>query len=707
MALEFNGTSSRVVYSNVGNLNAGAKSILLDFFLPGSAFQINNDFFSATRNSGQDTFQNFLLQLSDEGGTNNSVRAAHFGAVTGQAYTASDVLTVGQWNRIVWTCSDCSAPSVLNTKIYVNGVSQAIFGGSTGSNLGATNGDVCIGNRAHLDRGINGQIARFALVDRVADESEVSQFELGLPPDAIFSNNDFLLKPTTTYLSNWNSVIGGNTNTASLSNVNQALDPTYGLASTSTRLTSLRQTISVTNSTPSGQSVLSGQSSLSVPAQLLTSTVVPPVADVGVSGEFDGATLDAGASSVQLSGLDATVTLVPRKFPYRNAGNDWLTVQALVSGVNSVNSIEFRLSETDFDFDQKFTPETKLWWRPVLGSKEEWTLFDNNVLANGTLSASNNSSFSTPDIYVADQPGYYYGDVVNDIGEWLSSPFVTPTSGAETDGSISTLTSIEDENGRISGPLKQHALRIADDSVLVHPKIGAKLRILAFANVHSGEMVAKWAVKGFVDWLIGSSNEAADVRRNFEVFVVWVNSTGLFLGHPVGSEFTGTFAHKNLNRDWGDFDLEASRNVRNWITSDLNNELDFIIDFHNLTWSTDDRIFRDPTSVAIEFSDAVDARYSGNITQQENTAPSGFTTYYYKINHGIEGATLEPRRGSNSLSNYQQFGSAVGAALQDMLESGAFGRFTRSSTQLPYPGMFGRVSVVGFTTVRSVITAVW
>lgn len=707
MALQFDGASSRVVYGNIGNLNSGAKSILLDFFLPGSAFQTNNDFFSATRNSGADTFQNFLLQLSNEGGTNNSVRAAHFGAVTGQAYTTSDVLTVGQWNRIVWTCSDCAAPSVLNTKIYINGVSQAIFGGSTGANLGATNGDVCVGNRAHLDRGINGQIARFALIGRVADEVEIAKFELGLQPDEIFSIGDFLLKPITTYLSNWDSVVGGSTNSASLFNTTQVLDPIYGLASASTPLSTVGQTVLVTKSNPPGLNALVGQANLTVAGKSLVSTVVLSPINVEVIGDFDGGTVDEGASVVELSGMDAIVTLVPRKFPYRDSGNDWLTLQARINGVDNVNSIQFRLSELDFDLSQKFTSETKLWWRSAFGAKEDWALFENNTLANGILTASNNSDFSAADIYVSDQPGYYYTDIVNDVNEWLNSPWVMRPSGADVNAAISTLNSVADENGRFSSPLKQHAVRIADNAPPAYPELNSKLRILVFANIHSGEMIAKWAVKGFIDWLIGASNKAADVRQNFEIFVVWVNSTGLFLGHPVGSELIGPFANKNVNRDWGDFDLEVTRKIRDWITSYLDNNVAYIIDFHNLTWSSDDRIFRDPTNISIAFSNAVDANYSGNITQQGNTATSGFTTYYYKSSYGVEGATLEPRRGTNNLATYQQFGAAAAESLQDMLTEGAFGQFARGSARLPHINTSLMTSTSVVKAVRVVSLILW
>lgn len=707
MALEFNGSSSRVVYNNIGNLNSGAKSILLDFFLPGSDFQPNNDFFSATRNSGTDTFQNFLLQLSDEGGTNNSVRAAHFGSVTGQAYTSSDVLTVGQWNRIVWTCSDCATPSVLNTKIYVNGLSQAIFGGSTGAGLGVTNGDVCIGNRAHLDRGIKGRIARFAVIDRVANEIEIERFELGLKLEDIFAINDFLLKPDTEFLANWDSVINNNTNSAFRSGTIQVQDPTYGLASLTTPLSVTQQSALAEKSATPIQGALVGQTDLAALEQRSSVVVVPTAANIGIAGDFDGGTVDDIASSIELSSMGAVITLTPRKFPYRDARDNWLTMQARITGIESPDSIQFQLSDSDFDLGQKFTSETKLWWRPVSSTKDEWVLFENNVLENGVITASNNTNFNTAEIYVADQPGYYYGDIVSDVEAWLAHPYVTPPMGAGIDGSISTLTSVTDENGRSSGQLKQHAIRITDEVSPSHPELNRKLRVLVFANIHSGEMVGKWAVKGFVDWLIGNSNKASKTRENFEVFVVWVNSTGLFLGHPVGSEITGVFANKNVNRDWGDFDLEVTKRVRDWVTLNLENDISYIIDFHNLTWSIDDRIFREPTKVSLAFSDALDANYSGGVTQQLNSATSGFTTFYYRSNYGIEGATLEPRRGTNSLANYKAFGAAAGQALQDVLDNGAFGRFASVNSDPLGWKSNAYVSVENTKEIKRVISELW
>ena len=685
MALGFDVASARVVYENIGNFNSGAKSILLDFFLPSNALQANNDFFSATRNPGNDTFQNFLLQLSDEGGTHNSVRSAHFGGSTGQAYTSSNVLSVGEWNRVVWTCSNCEAPSTLNTKIYVNAVSQSIFGGSTGASLGATNGDVCIGNRAHLDRGINGQIARFAIVNRVVSEAEIALFELGVKPSEIFSDLDLLLKPNTYYLDNWGSNIGGVSKSATLTNVSQVQDPTYGITSAQTELSVSSQYVSASNSVSQTSNSLVGNAALPYPTPSLSVAVAAVSNSILVVGEFDGGTVDAIATSIESEPVDTVVNFVPRKFAYRDSSHDWLTLQARVDNVNSVSSLKFKLSDVDFDLGQSFTAETKLWWRPVNGTKEDWVTFENHSLSGGVVTASNSSAFGVASIYVGDQPGYFYSDIVSDVSNWLASPFITAPSGASADGSISELTSISDENGRFSGPLKQHAIRIGSAEPPSFPELSNKIRVLAFANIHSGEMVSKWATKGFIDWLIGTSVKASSVRKNFEVFVVWVNATGLFLGHPVSPEFVGLNGNKNLNRDWGEFELEASRTVRDWVSINLGNDFDFLVDFHNLTWGATDKIFRDPNPLSVAFSDNVDANYNGSIVQQGNTAPSGFTTHYYRNNYGIYGATLEPRRGSNDLSNYQHFGAAAGEAFHDMLIGGAFGRFStiRSSSDLP------------------------
>ncbi len=685
MALQFDVASARVVYANIGNFNSGAKSILLDFFFPSNALQANNDFFSATRNPGNDTFQNFLLQLSDEGGTHNSVRSAHFGGTTGQAYTSSDVLSAGEWNRVVWTCSNCAAPSTLNTKIYVNAVSQSIFGGSTGASLGATNGDVCIGNRAHLDRGINGQIARFAIVNRVVSEAEVALFELGLKPDEIFSDLDLLLKPYTYYLDNWDSNIGGVSKTATLTNVSQVQDPTYGVVSAYSEFSVSNQYSSASNSVSQTSNNIIGNAALPYPNSSLSVAVDPASNSLVVGGDFDGGTVDATATTIESVSVDTVINFAPRKFSYRDASLDWLTLQARVDNVNSVNSVKFKLSEVDFDQNQNFTAETKLWWRPVNGTKEDWVTFENHSLSSGVVTASNSSSFSDSSIYVGDQPGYFYSDIVSDVNGWLASPFITVPSGASADGSIVELTSVSDENGRFSGSLKQHAIRVGSTELPDFPELSKKIRVLAFANIHSGEMVSKWAAKGFIDWLVGTSEKASSVRKNFEVFVVWVNATGLFLGHPVSSEFVGLNGNKNLNRDWGEFELEASRTVRDWVSINLGNDFDFLVDFHNLTWGATDKIFRDPNALSVAFSDSVNANYNGTIVQQDNTAPNGFTTHYYRNNYGIYGATLEPRRGTNDLSVYQHFGAAAGAAFHDMLTGGAFGRFSTIESSLDLP----------------------
>ncbi len=696
MALDFSSPSSRVVYSNIGNLNAGAKSILLDFFMPSNALQANNDFFSATRNAGNDTFQNFLLQLSDEGGTVNSIRSAHFGSATGQAYTASNVLTAGEWSRIVWTCSDCATPSPSNTKIYVNAVSQPVFGGSSGSGLGATNGDICIGNRAHLDRGVKGQIARFAVLDRVASESEVQEFEAGLKPIEIFSETELLLAPKTYFLESWASETNGNLNAAALSNVTHISDPTYGVASVRGNSVVFTQNGSVSNSSVGLEGSLVGSVENPIVSQKSIVSNQVSSSPIRVVGDFDGGTVNEHLSEISFQANQTDVTLIPRKFTYRDSSADWLTVQALVKNVGGAGTVRFKVSETDFDLSQRFTSETKLWWRPTSGTKDDWSLFDHNVLVNGTVTSYNSSSFDVPDILVGDQPGYYYEDIAADVSKWLQSPHVASPLGADADGSISILSSVEDENGRLSGALKQYALRVSDVQGPSHPGLNKKIKILVFANVHPGEMVAKWSVKGFIDWLISSSSDATSARRNFEVYVVWVNSSGLFLGHPVGSVFVGPQAHKNLNRDWGDFDLEATRQVRDWVSQHVAENLQYVIDFHNLTWSNVDKIFRDPSSISIAFSNAVDAHYLDPIAQQNNTAPSGFTTHYFKNQYGVDGATLEPRRGSNNLAAYQNFGEAVGRGLTHMLSSGAFGHFGVSSTQL----RSSRVSLLASADVR-------
>lgn len=707
MALSFSNSSARVVYSNIGNMNFGAKSILLDFFMPSNALQANSDFFSATRNSGNDTFQNFLLQLSDEGGTINSVRAAHFGSVTGHAYTASNVLSVGQWNRIVWTCSNCAEPSPVNTKIYVNAISQENLGGSVGSNIGLTNGDVCIGNRAHLDRGIDGQIARFAVVNRVATENEIQKFEVGLKPSEIFPSGNLLLAPKTLFFENWESEISGAVNAAVLSNVTHVQDPTYGIVSVANALNRFSQRAVAQQSGASTQRVLQGITVLHRINQSAVTNVQVSGFPLEVVGNFDGGTVDSAATLIVPQAAETSVTLVPRKFAYRDTSRDWLTIQARVNNVGGAGPIKFLLAETDFDLDQRFTSETKLWWRPVSSTKNDWALFEHNILTNGVLSAYNSSEFNTSDIFVGDQPGYYYGEIVDDVSNWLSSPYVTSPQGADISGAVSTLSSTSDEFGRFSGELNQHAIKISDAHVPEHPELKNKIRILIFANIHPGEMVAKWAVKGFVDWLIGGSAEASSTRKNFEIFIVWVNATGLFLGHPVGSELTGPYSNKNLNRDWGDFNLEATRKARDWIAGNIGSDIAYVIDFHNLTWGNSDGIFRDPTSLSLAFCDAVDLHYSGSIVQQANTASAGFTTFYYKSTYGIDGATLEPRRGSNDLTSYQEFGRAVGHALQHMLNTGAFGRFGTVSVRLPSPNISSSICLTQKSNRAKISPVLW
>ncbi len=685
MALDFSSPSARVVYSNIGNLNTGTKSILLDFYMPSSTLQANNDLFSATRNAGSDTFQNFILQLSDEGGTVNSIRSAHFGSATGQAYTASNVLSAGHWNRIVWTCSNCAAPSPLNTKIYVNSISLPILGGSLGNNLGSTAGDICIGNRAHLDRGVNGQIARFAIVNRIADEDEIQKFEDGLKPTDIFAEADLLLAPSTDFQENWHSHLGGTSNMATLSSVVHVVDPTYGISMVASSMSALSQNSYIENDSGPLPGALNGVSKLPKYIQVSHAENQQSTLTVQVVGSFDGATVSEELSTISVSSNQTEVYLVPRKFAYRDTTRDWLTIQARVNNVDGSSVKKFKVSESDFDLNQNFTLDTKLWWRPVSGTKDDWTLFDNNLLENGVITSYNSTPFGVSDILVGDQPGYYYNDIVSDVSDWLLSPYVTNPHGADENGVISTLTNIQDENGRSSGSLNQYAIRISDTQPPIHPSLNAKIKLLIFANIHSGEMVAKWAVKGLVEWLIGNDINASDVRKNFEIYIVWVNSTGLYLGHPVGSEFTGLNADKNLNRDWGDFELEATRKVRDWASGIDPRDLRFVIDFHNLTWSSSDKIFRDPTPISISFCDSVDLHYSNSITQQNNTASSGFTTFYYKNQYNVEGATLEPRRGTNSIAVYEQFGQAVARGLNTMLANEAFGRFGEATNELHPP----------------------
>lgn len=258
-----------------------------------------------------------------------------------------------------------------------------------------------------------------------------------------------------------------------------------------------------------------------VVASLSLGIAAPALAVVTLDGNFDHASL----KSYTVTGAAATptVNLVGRDNYFGSSQWRWLNFNALgVAGTRPTFSISQNFAGGATELDGH-----KMVWST---DGTNWNFFDNNARSGGLYQFSNNSSFSSPNVYVAYAQSYSYGMSVAHTQSVLATPWATPTVSGDANGIIGQSAGGTDDMGRVVTPKNIYAYRITNPAT-DHPT-RAKKKIVISTGLHANEVLGTQTYQGLVDFLVSNDPRAVVLRGVAEFYCYpTLNPDGRFAGN--------------------------------------------------------------------------------------------------------------------------------------------------------------------------------
>ncbi len=255
--------------------------------------------------------------------------------------------------------------------------------------------------------------------------------------------------------------------------------------------------------------------SLAAMALVCCSATHPAYAQLNLFGNFDHGSLQSWSGDLN------TIQLVGRENHPTTSGWRWMYFQA--TGVNG--------AQPNFSINQSFAGgNSALNNHEMVYSydNENWLFFDNNQRSGTLYSFSNNSTFTSDEVYVAYAQPYSYGRSATHTAQVLASPWAQPTSSGDTNGVIGKTPLAIDDLGRLVPQKDIFAYRITNPAT---DSATPKRKVVITTGVHAGEVLGTHTFQGLVDWLISDDSRAARLRDDVEFFAYpTMNAAGRFAG---------------------------------------------------------------------------------------------------------------------------------------------------------------------------------
>lgn len=410
-----------------------------------------------------------------------------------------------------------------------------------------------------------------------------------------------------------------------------------------------------------------------------------------IQDDYERSSVNLAASSVAGDGDSAVITIRPRvqESEVKSSLTAWLEPSARVVGVNGVRpTLRFSgYAATWSDGTYHGTP-----WgtgrRPMFSyDRLTWTYFDTQTINSTYIEFRHNTAFTSDTVYISRERQVS----VTQTGEWLDSlaaahpTLIGPTTSAAA--FTPTLTawpaqqfisneysSQTNELGATIPATPFYAAEINDTSLV--PDSGAKRVAVITSGVHAGEDTGNWAMMRAVEYLLGSSAEAQNIRRNFRILLYpMVNAPGRHGGGWRGSFTQGTSGADDANRHFNETGsaLEIVDKPKAALTTDRAGVVPaFMIDWHGAfeqPWG-----YFSGSNALVDFASRISTAFGSTLT---NMGPlsSGAVTEYGRNTLGCRLAiTIE--FGNNvtvSDAQYESFAVATAEALDGLIADDFFG----------------------------------
>lgn len=384
---------------------------------------------------------------------------------------------------------------------------------------------------------------------------------------------------------------------------------------------------------------------------------------VTLNANFDHASL----KSYTVSGAAATptVSLVGRDNYFGSGSWRWMFFNA--AGVQSVRPT-FSISDNFAGGASALNNHAMVYSY----DGQNWNFFDNNARSGGQYRFSNNTNFTSPNVYVAYAPQYSYGMSVAHSQAVIASPWATPTASGDANGVIGQSSGGTDDLGRTVTPKDIYAYRITNPAS-DHPT-RAKRKIVISTGLHAGEVLGTHTYQGLVDFLVSDDPHAVVLRGVAEFYCYpLMNPDGRFAGNNRATvqdpnvEPNGQW-HSNL---WGNNKEILENGTAMIADTDVTPgaNVDVYIDFHSTIPSSpgDDFGF-----IEFEQGDQLTPFWTNlrqiqpNILQEDSTGSSWTSANFAEAFLGAQvDITFETQFGTRRpVSYYQNMGRNFGLAFE-------------------------------------------
>lgn len=332
-------------------------------------------------------------------------------------------------------------------------------------------------------------------------------------------------------------------------------------------------------------------------AQFTTSTA--PL-EITIRDDYERSSVNLSGSSVSGLGDDAIVTIKPRLQKSEIVGGQsrWFEPSARVDGVTGYRPTfiftDYAATASEGKYHGAPWGSTR---RPMFSyDRETWHYFDNCTVGASSLTFRHNTTFTSDTVYI----GKGRQVSVTQIGEWLEDmaaaypTLFKPTPTAES--FTPTLTSwpaqsfiadeyspTTDEMGNAIPATPFYAAVIDDGGPL-------KTKAVMSCGVHAGEDHGDIVGMKTVEYLLGSSQAAVDLRSRYRIFVYpMINAPARYGGGWRGAFQVGNSGADDANRNFNSTTsgLEIVDIPKAVMAADLGTSgLGWGIDFHGQFYGT-------------------------------------------------------------------------------------------------------------------------
>ena len=302
-------------------------------------------------------------------------------------------------------------------------------------------------------------------------------------------------------------------------------------------------------------------------------TPVPVVAGIAFDQDFDNGSLNIDQTAVE--DADSDQPIITLAFRDVMATGRWYHFD--VRGVDGKQPL-FRVpTQGGADAAHRDTHRSVY----SLDGGETYRYFDNGKRGDGYFTFEADEPFSQNRVRVAYSLPYPVSRTIDHARALSDSPWVTPVPSADACFVIglSPGTSgggYRDELGREIPQLPLLGFRITD------PAAGedCKVNVVLTSGTHASESTGNHVLEGKIDFLVGDSPEAAELRRRTVIHVYpQVNPEGRWAGYMRSAPQA---PQVNVNRDWTDEPRHSQvRTVSEAIVRDTGGRAAVLIDYHS------------------------------------------------------------------------------------------------------------------------------